>query len=318
MHKLKYVFQLIIILLLTSQLKSQHQELGKVNWLRDYDQALKLASQSDKLILILFQEVPGCATCRNYGDNVLSDPLMVDIIEHYFVPLTIFNNHKGEDAKILKKYGEPSWNNPVVRIVDASEKDIQKRLNGNYSKSGLISYIAQSFPKNNQAVPDFIALVEQQYSTRKSDIKSADFSMYCFWSGESHLGNLNGVLNTEPGFKNGKEVVRVNYDSSIISEEELSNYASKASCKLMTKDGRYSKDKDPQYYLKHSDYKYLALTDFQRTIVNSALKHKTDPNKYLSPTQLSYLTNLKNGKSDPSQLYDLEFDQAWEKMTNSL
>ena len=34
-------------------------ELGKVAWLRDYDQAVQQAKQENKPILILFQEVPG-------------------------------------------------------------------------------------------------------------------------------------------------------------------------------------------------------------------------------------------------------------------
>jgi hypothetical protein len=39
------------------------QELGDVKWLRDYDTAVQEAEKSNKLIFILFQEVPGCATC---------------------------------------------------------------------------------------------------------------------------------------------------------------------------------------------------------------------------------------------------------------
>jgi hypothetical protein len=34
-------------------------ELGKVPWLRDYDEALALARKTKRPILILFQEVPG-------------------------------------------------------------------------------------------------------------------------------------------------------------------------------------------------------------------------------------------------------------------
>ena len=47
--------------------------------------------------MLLFQEVPGCSTCRNYGHNVLSHPLMVEAIESLFVPLAIFNNKEGKE-----------------------------------------------------------------------------------------------------------------------------------------------------------------------------------------------------------------------------
>ena len=75
---------------------------------RDYDKALAVAAK----------EVPGCSTCRNYEHTVLSHPLMVEAIESLFVPLAIFNNKGGKYKKILGQYGEPSWNNPDVRIVD--------------------------------------------------------------------------------------------------------------------------------------------------------------------------------------------------------
>jgi len=304
---------------MTISLTAQHQELGKVNWLRNYDTALLTSEKKNRPILILFQEVPGCATCRNYGNDVLSDPLMVDIIENFFVPLCIFNNHKGEDAKVLKKYGEPSWNNPVVRIVDSKGKDVQKRLNGKYSKSSLISYIAQSFPKRNQAIPDFIDFVEQHYNINPKNIMTADFSMYCFWSGESHIGKLDGVINTEPGFKNGREVVRVNYDSTKLSEEKLTEHANKASCQIMNNYGQYAIDKDPQYYLKQTEYKHLALTDFQRTKINSAIKDKKNPERFLSPSQQEFLSKIQSGKlSNLDQLYDSPFEDAWHKMKTYL
>ena len=63
---------------------NQSEELGKVSWYRDYEQALSVSKKENKPVLILFQEVPGCATCRNYGHNVLSHPLMTEAIENEF------------------------------------------------------------------------------------------------------------------------------------------------------------------------------------------------------------------------------------------
>lgn len=72
--------------------QKQAQELGKVAWYRDFDQALAQSSKEDKPVFILFQEVPGCLTCRNYGKGVLSHSVIVETIEEYFIPLAIFNN----------------------------------------------------------------------------------------------------------------------------------------------------------------------------------------------------------------------------------
>ena len=95
--------------------------MGQVHWYRDYDKAIAVAAKEDDVLL---QEVPGCSTCRNYGHN---ESFNSKAIESLFVPLAIFNNKGGKDKKILDKYGEPSWNNPVVRIVDEQGVDVVKQ-----------------------------------------------------------------------------------------------------------------------------------------------------------------------------------------------
>ena len=79
------------------------EELGDVNWNRSYKTAIAKAKILDKPIFILFQEVPGCATCRNYGNDLLTHPLVVEAIETHFVPLAIYNNKGGSDRDILRK-----------------------------------------------------------------------------------------------------------------------------------------------------------------------------------------------------------------------
>lgn len=292
---------------------SQTTELGTVDWMRDYDEALALSEKYNKPVFILFQEIPGCATCRNYGSNVLSEPLIADAIESYFVPLVIHNNKRGEDARILQKYNEPSWNNPVVRIVNASGQPINDRLAGNYTAAGLVDYMSSSFPKYNQAVPEFISYLQDAYSLNDYRVKTTDFSMYCFWSGEGHIGQADGVVSTEPGFKNGREIVRVTYDPSKTNEKKLNKFAKEANCQPFNGDGKFRADRDPQYYLKQTEFKYLALTPNQRTKINSMLASRQNPRDILSPKQIAYLDNLSNVKN-PKVLYDKDFESGWEMM----
>ncbi len=113
--------------------------------------------------------------------------------------------------------------------------------------------------------------------------------MYCFWSGEAHFGKLNGVLATEPGFAHGKEVVKVTFDSSIITKKQLDAYAKTASCHAMESGDGYRPDSTPQYYLSNSPYAKIEMTPIQRTRVNSALGDGQDPSEFLSPGQLSKL-----------------------------
>ena len=79
---------LLLTFALTIQLNASNgnpEELGKVNWLRNIEEGIAQSATSKKPVFLLFQEVPGCSTCRNYGQNVLSHPLIVEAIESLFV-----------------------------------------------------------------------------------------------------------------------------------------------------------------------------------------------------------------------------------------
>ncbi|MEM9399005.1 MAG: thioredoxin family protein, partial [Verrucomicrobiota bacterium] len=100
---------------------------GKVKWQRNYDIALKLAKEQNKPLLLLFQEVPGCAGCRQFGQKTLSHPVIVKAMENEFIPLAIYNNAYGYDRKILERYKEPAWNFQVIRYLDHQGNDLIPR-----------------------------------------------------------------------------------------------------------------------------------------------------------------------------------------------
>ncbi len=333
----KYITLIIGLLFISSSLISQEwismpdfpEELGDVNWNRSYETAIAKAKGLNKPVFILFQEVPGCATCRNYGNDLLTHPLVVEAIETYFVPLAIYNNKGGSDGDILWKFDEPSWNNPVSRIIDPnSEKDITKRLNGKYDMAHLISFISVGIIESGQLIPDYLDLLYQEVTT--VDLRETHLSMYCFWSGEKNLAGLQGVVATRAGYMNGTEVVKVKYDASKVSEEKLISYASQQKCadavytndkreekaaekfKIKTKsEGKFRADGEPKYYIYKSDYRYLPMTNLQALKVNAALSKQVSPNEYLSPRQLELLKRLKDGKVKKMDVIDKDFSISW-------
>ncbi len=321
----KTVFLQIFVFLLTSIFAldtsaqkrtnpdNQSEELGKVSWYRDYDQAVKLAHDQGKAILILFQEIPGCATCRNYGHNVLTHPLMVEAIENSFIPLAIYNNKGGKDREILKKFKEPSWNNPVVRIVSDNGWDIVPRVAGNYSSLGLYKAMSSALKQRDKTLPEYMKLLgEELVAVDNNNVKEKYFKMYCFWSGEKHLGKVEGVLSTKAGFLNGYEVVKVKYDERFISENLLDEYADKASCSPIGngQSYRYS-DRDHLFYLQKTAYKYIPLTEIQKTKINSALGSGQSGKRYLSPQQEKWLNQVSKTSNPGSELFDKDILTAW-------
>jgi len=293
------------------------EELGEVNWMRNYSEALEQSRKNNKPVLLLFQEVPGCATCKNYGQNVLSNPLVVDVIENYFVPLAIFNNKAGEDKKVLEKYNEPSWNNPVVRIVDSSGADLVSRVSGNYSSTGIVDAMIQSFVERQIQTPQDILLLQDIINTDASS--EVTFSMYCFWSGEKAYGKLDGVYGTEAGWQNGKEVVKVTFDESKISKKQIEAQGKIANCADdQIKTGSFKKDKDPKYYLKKSKYRILAMHPLQAARINSLIGNGVSkPDQWLFPSQKKYIEFSEKNKVEES-LYDNDFEIAWDQMLFTL
>lgn len=294
---------------------SQPEELGTVSWYRNYEEALSASKKENKPVLILFQEIPGCATCRNYGNDVLSNPLLADAIGNEFIPLAIYNNKRGVDAEILKKYKEPSWNNPVVRIVNHGGSDIVPRVSGNYTARGLYAAMDLALRKEFIEIPAYFTLLGKELTATVGKTKDAYYSMYCFWTGEKQLGAQEGVLNTEAGFMGGHEVVKVTYNEGEIAQNTLDAYAKSNRMKPIPQTASYRwSQRDEDYYLQHTDYKYLPLTPLQRTKINSALGNRKSGIEFLSPSQLQWLKRIQNKELQRKELSSINFKKAWKEI----
>lgn len=307
---LRFTVAFLLNFTATIAMCQDHVELGKVGWLRDLDQAQAQAQKQGKPILMLFQEVPGCATCQNFGLKVLAHPLIVEAIETYFVPLAIFNNRGGDDAKVLKAYQEPTWNNPVVRFIDHRGKNLIQRHAGDYSAIGLLRQMMAVMDQKDIEVPGYMTLLVEELAVGEHQVAAATFGMFCFWTGEKTYGQLSGVLHTEAGFIEGREVVEVTYDPAQINFEELTRIGQEAKCadtyyyedrqqelaatKLfgkqnLKKKGKYRADREIHYYLHHSRYAQIPMSPIQRTKANAMLGNRIDPVEVFSPRQLTFL-----------------------------
>jgi hypothetical protein len=91
-------------------------------------------------------------------------------------------------------------------------------------------------------------------------LKTAAFAMHCFWVGEMELGKVPGVVATEAGWIEGREVTRVTYDPSTITTPALQEAAEEVECADKTytpnDDGgiegyRAAKESDQKRQIKH-------------------------------------------------------------------
>lgn len=293
---------------------AQPQELGAIRWRRGFDAAMAESKRSDTPLLVLFQEVPGCSTCKSYGDVVLSHPLIRDAVESLFVPVAIYNNSPGDDARVLKRFREPAWNNPVVRIMRHDGTELASRVAGDYSRNGLVAAMVTALEKEKREVPMYLRLLHEELTARDRGLERATFAMHCFWDGEAQLGGLDGVIATMPGFLRNKEVVDVWFDPGRIAFSTLVSRARRMQCAgtvfarsaSQEKSGKSMEglplvraadetrpDREPKYLMSKTLYRFVPMTATQAARVNSTIREGGDPNALLSPGQLRLFSSVK-------------------------
>ena len=307
-----------------SDAKTRARELGDVSWSRNYETARKRARAENKPLLILFDEVPGCQTCVRYGQAVLNHPLVVEAAETLFVPVAIYNNLGGSDRTVLERYKEPTWNNPVVRIVSAEEKGLASRIAGDYSIGGLVHGMVAALETSGHEVPEYLRILAAEHLPLDNPTARAAFAMPCFWTGEVCLGDLEGIVSTRTGFLEGHEVVEVEYDPRRLSYASLVRHGREKGCISQafartteeldaarsevadhavksTKRVRGS-SKDDKYQLRHSTWRFVPMTELQATRANHLIGRGRDPEAVFSPQQIALhrmiVQNPKEGWRD--------------------
>jgi hypothetical protein len=288
-------------------------ELGAIHWQRDLATGQAMAKSSGKPLLILFDEVPGCSNCTRFGTVTLSHPLIVEAIESMFVPVCIYNNKGGKDAEALKRFDEPAWNNPVVRIVRADYTDVIPRIADYRSSYQLVNGIRRALDLAGAIAPRYLELLEEELFARESGVETATFSMYCFWSGEGTFGAIPGVIETAPGFQNGKEVVQVTFNPAVVSREKLEEATHPKGITVCQKNEGFRTDNEPKYYLSKTPYRFIPMTSLQASRANSLVGKNASPDELLSPRQLKLLEKVKEKPEGKwkNMIGRTDFVKAW-------
>ncbi len=295
----------------------EHRELGEVAWLRDYDAALGKAAASGKPVLLLFQEIPGCSTCVNFGHDVLANPLLAELIEDRFVPLAIYNNQPGRDAEVLRYFGEPAWNNPVVHFLSPSGQDIVPKLANRYDPIGLHGKILTALEALGQDVPEYARLLRGDLLVEFGFSRQLVFETPCFWSGETTLAQHPAVLTTEAGWSGGEEVVRVHFDPALSDASALEAFAVDEGF-APSAGTSFETDKATQYYVSSSPFAFLPLSAAQRTRINLAIPYRDGPERFLSPHQHGWLSSGHLAKWSTKRAYQGDFHRQWKQLRDAI
>lgn len=240
---------------------------------------------------------------------MLSHPLLVDAAERLFVPVAVYNNVGGKDREVLEAFGEPTWNNPVVRVLGPDGKALAPRLAGDYSVAGLARTLVKALEARGTAPPFWLAQLAPP------PLERATFGMHCFWQGEVKLGQLDGVYDTRTGWLGGTEVVELRFDPRTISYAKLLAQAQKLSCatRVFTHSAQQlelaraavgeralahpgtlrATPQDDSHALKRSPLRFVPTTPAQATKLNAAVASGQDPRPFLAPRQRELLDAIQ-------------------------
>ncbi|MFC4994018.1 thioredoxin family (seleno)protein [Rubritalea tangerina] len=217
----------------------------------------------------------------------MAHPIIVDAVEHSFIPLLVINN-QASDKKTLQKFNEPAWNYQVVRFLDSQAQDILPRKDKIWSLEKLVPRMVAALNKSKQPIPPNLTLLAQELDTNNHGI--AAFSQHCFWIGEAKLGAIKGVITTEAGWIGSNEVTLVRYHKPTIKLKSLINQAQNLHCanhiylpksppSLTNTNSAYrelnlhtykkAKNSDQKRQLKGTPYSKLSLTPAQSTKLNA-------------------------------------------------
>ena len=225
-YDMKYVSVLLTMMFMmipAAEAKENPVEVGSVQWGRNFQEALEKSAQTGRPVLMLFQEVPGCIGCQDFGKTVLTSPLLVEAIEDEFLPVLVYNNRGGEDRKLLDRYNEPAWNYQVVRFLNANGDDIIPRKDRVWSVGGIASRMIEALRTANRPVPKYLETVAIENDPQNHAVGA--FAQHCFWSGEANIGKVDGVISTEAGWFDNREVTRVVYNKKRLSLQSLATQA---------------------------------------------------------------------------------------------
>lgn len=237
--------------------------------------------------------------------------LIVDVAAE-FIPVAIYNNAKGPDELTLKRFGETPYNNPVMRFLDAEERDLLPRREGVWDVDSILKRMCLALRQADRPVPEYVKLLTAEL--KPSVREKAVFAMGCYWEGDKRLGALDGVLATRIGMLHKREVVEVEFDALALDFKDLLKKARELDClnRVYTRTdaqqkiaeasvGRLAERTDVEidartrqkYHLVNTPlYAWLPLTPIQAARVNSALAHGESPDRFLSPSQKQYKTRL--------------------------
>ena len=189
-----------------------------IPWRDALDVALTQSQTSGKPVLAILQDTPDCANCQSFQRTIATHPLLVEAVADEFIALKLDRRlDQGPAAAshhllFLNAVGQPLIPSPVHA---QSAQEIAARM-------------IQALKASQRLVPNYLHAASIELDTGKH--KQAAFAMFCYWVGEYELGKIDGVVATEAGWLEGREVTLVRYHQDQLTLPDLARKAAEVKC----------------------------------------------------------------------------------------
>ncbi len=193
-------------------------ETAMMTWLDDVDVALSQSKASGRPVLALLNDGPDCASCRSIRHQLSRHPLLTEAVTDEFVALRL-NPH---DAQRLTTAGSP------LIFLNGAGQSLLTSTSHSPANDGLALRMQQALHAANRPVPRYLQALALEDDVSKH--KRSAFAMFCYWIGEYELGKIDGVISTEAGWLEGREVTLVNYHEDQLALPTLAEKAAEVKC----------------------------------------------------------------------------------------
>ena len=184
---------------------------------------------------------------------------------------------------------------PFLRqeCIDADQRDVIPRRDRVWDLGGVATRMAAALEAAERPVPAYLKALSIEHDSEQ--LKTAVFGMFCFWTGEYELGSIDGVVTTEAGFYQGREVTLVRYHQKQIGLEQLIEEAAARRCAesvYIENSGASPQSRLQVKQFDHDRYRRAPSSDQKKQLQRWLADHQE---LQLTPQQLTKLNALMEG-----------------------
>ncbi len=196
--------------------RSDHPAL--IAWLDVLDVALAQSQTSGKPVLAILQDTPHCANCQSFQRDVATHPLLTEAIADEFIALKLDR----------RQYQGPATDSRRLLFLNTAGQPLIPSSVQAESPNDIASRMIQALKASQRPVPNYLHAASMELDTAQH--KQAAFAMLCYWVGEYELGKIDGVVATEAGWIEGREVTLVRYHQDQLTLLDLARKAAEVKC----------------------------------------------------------------------------------------